>query len=63
MYELKIFESGQSARDYRHDNGTGGWIFVPEDRSAAILFPPYMAPSDIFRHDIIRGLSGNLLGA
>lgn len=65
MFTRKIieFNRAQDARDYRHENGTGGWIFVPEDTGRAVLFPPDMAPSHIFNHPMTRGRSGDLIGA
>lgn len=68
------FPTAQAARDYRHEYGTGGWIFAPDglddeaerhrmpDRHKAILFPPEMSPADIFRHPITHGRSGDLIG-
>ena len=44
MNNFRTFPSAQAARDYRHANGTGGWIFSPDDGGEAILFPPDMPP-------------------
>ena len=70
MQILRTFPTRQEARDYRHEHGTGGWIFspdIPDDNtnlysSESILFPPNMAPIDIFNHPITRGRSGDLIG-
>jgi len=62
METLYTFRSRQDARDYRHANGTGGWIFSADDGSMNVLFPPHYCPSDIFRHPLTRGLSGALIG-
>lgn len=62
MATFHTFASSQEARDYRHTNGTGGWIFVDDETNAAILFPPEMPPSVIFRHPLTAGKSGNLIG-
>ncbi len=57
------FLSVSLARAYRHQYGTGGWIFVPADESEMVtLFPPHMPPSDIMAHKLTRGLSGELIG-
>ncbi len=55
------FVSLQQARDYRHQNGTGGWIFENEATKVAVLFPPYMAPISIFHHPMTRGCTGRLV--
>ena len=59
---FRTFKTKQDARDYRYNNSTGGWIFVPEDGTECILFPPEMAPIDIFHHWITKGKVGDLLG-
>lgn len=56
------FYSEQDARTYRHEQGTGGWIFAPEDPGFAVLFPPRYSPSMIFHHPMVRGMTGNLIG-
>lgn len=61
MVTFRTFRSKQAVRDYRHENGTGGWIFVPDDGSESILFPPDMAPTAIFNHALTAGKSGDLL--
>ena len=62
LYELRYFAGSDDARTYRHENGTGGWIFAPDNGGPAVLFPPHMPPSDIFRRPATRGQSGNLIG-
>lgn len=62
MRQFLTFETAQAAREYRHEHGTGGWIFAPEDGSESILFPPDMAPIAIFHHELTRGRSGKLIG-
>ncbi len=63
MKTYREFSTEQEARDFRAGpNGTGGWIFVPDDKSRAIIFPPDMSPSAIFYHPLVKGLSGNLIG-
>lgn len=57
------FASPQEARDYRHANGTGGWIFAPDDGSECILFQPWVYPALIFRHPMTAGKSGALIGS
>lgn len=62
MTTLLMFDTAQEARTYRHEYGTGGWIFVPEDGGQVILFPPELPPISIFRHPITNGRSGDLIG-
>jgi hypothetical protein len=58
------FDTLAEARTYRHEHGTGGWIFAPEDRDQkAILFPPHMTPVEIFNHRLTSGQSGRLIGS
>jgi hypothetical protein len=63
MNNFRTFPSTQAARDYRHANGTGGWIFSPDDGGETILFPPDMPPIAIFHHPMTRGKSGTLIGS
>jgi hypothetical protein len=56
------FETAQAARDYRHINGTGGWILVCEKTGQATIFPPCMSPTAILNHPMARGITGNLIG-
>lgn len=62
MLTFRTFDTAQDARTYRHEHGTGGWIFVLEGSGLAILFPPEMPPIAIYHHPLIRGLSGALIG-
>lgn len=63
MEKFLTFPSAQAARDYRHEHGTGGWIFAPDAPGESILFPPHYAPSAIFHHPFTTGKSGTLIGA
>src|SRR6185436_995384 len=49
---LRVFTTRQEARTYRHEHGTGGWIFVDDATGAATLFPPDVTPSGIFHHPL-----------
>lgn len=62
MKTFRQFDTSQEARDYRHVNGTGGWILVCDKTGTAILFPPCMAPTAILTHKLARGISGDLIG-
>ncbi len=62
-YSLIVFEIAQQARDYRHTQGRGGWIFEFEGGGPAVLFPPHMTPTAIFRHPLTAGRSGRLIGS
>lgn len=59
MEKFLTFPNVQAARDYRHENGTGGWIFASEDM--IILFPPDYYPMKIFNHPFTKGRTGELL--
>jgi hypothetical protein len=70
MNQYLTFTNEQTARDYRHEHGTGGWIFVPENDKPTfypfhdvILFPPEFSPSAIFNHPFTKGRTGKLIGA
>jgi len=73
MESFKTFPAAQDARDYRHEHGTGGWIFEPDPPAdgvllpapmrASILFPPTYTPSAILFHPFTSGRSGRLLGS
>lgn len=69
---IREFETAQDARNYRHEHGTGGWIFevksaesnrLPYPSGTAWLFPPHMTPSHIFHHPLTSGMTGNLIGS
>lgn len=62
MYALRYFPSAQEAKTYRHEHGTGGWIFEPEGDGDSILFPPHFSPSMIFKHSATKGKTGYLRG-
>jgi hypothetical protein len=69
MNQYFTFPNEQDARDYRHEHGTGGWIFVPENDKPAfypfhdvILFPPEFTPSAILKHPFTKGRTGKLIG-
>lgn len=61
MATLQLFSTAQAARDYRHEHGSGGWIFT--DDEVTVLFPPHMPPAHIFSHPLMKGRSGELIGA
>lgn len=56
------FVTVEEALAYRHEHGTGGWIFAPDDdQGFAVLFPPSMTPTGCFNHPLAIGRSGKLL--
>jgi hypothetical protein len=57
------FPTLQEARDYRHANGLGGWIFADDATGESILFPANLYPAAIFHHPMTRGRSGALIGS
>jgi hypothetical protein len=71
MLTYRTFPTLADARAYRHEYGTGGWIFEPTLPAGAdpdfypmhgcILFPPEFTPSGIFKHPFTVGRSGNLI--
>jgi hypothetical protein len=70
MTLYRTFPTLQEARDYRHANGTGGWIFAPNMPAdvllnyvhhECILFPPEFTPASIFRHPFTVGRDGELI--
>jgi hypothetical protein len=63
VYSIHVFDSAEMARMYRHVNGTGGWIFAGDGGGLVILFPPHMSPASIFHHPMVKGKSGELIGA
>lgn len=61
---ITIFRTEQDARRYRHEHGTGGWIFSPQDKDEdVLLFPPCYAPIQIFHHPMTAGRTGMLIGS
>ena len=61
-YSLKFFRNSDEAKTYRHQYGTGGWIFSPESGDC-ILFPPDLTPTNIFNHVATKGRTGELIGS
>jgi hypothetical protein len=59
----RIFPTLQKAMAYRHEHGTGGWIFEDEQTGEATLFPPHLSPAQIYTHRLTRGRSGRLIGS
>lgn len=59
MQTLRLFKDAPTARNYRRDNGTGGWIF--DSPEMVILFPPELTPTGILNHPVTKGRSGKLL--
>ena len=63
MQKLLVFNTSQEAREYRYENGTGGWIFESDCKGYSVLFPPDVYPTAIFNHPMTKGKSGNLIGS
>lgn len=68
METYRTFTTLDEARKYRHENGTGGWIFAPENDESkfypfhdCILFPASFTPSQICIHPFTAGRSGKLI--
>ena len=62
METFRTFGSVIEAREYRYNNGTGGWIFAEDNDGIVILFPPDHYPSAIFTHPLTKGRNGRLIG-
>lgn len=58
--KLLLFPSALAARQYRHEHGTGGWIFT--NQAMTILFPPDVTPTGVFNHPVTRNHEGELIG-
>jgi hypothetical protein len=68
METYRTFPTLDDARKYRHEHGTGGWIFSPEKDGSqfypfhdCILFPPSFTPSQICVHPFTKGRGGKLI--
>lgn len=60
---IRTFLTVLAAREYRHTHGTGGWIFVPADKSQyVVLFPPGMSRSSIMAHPMCVGIGQFIRG-
>ena len=59
------FGSEAEAVEFRSKNGTGGWIFVPNEKPdqymQCILFDPKFTPSQVLTHIFTAGRSGRLV--
>ena len=56
------FDTLEEAIRYRADEGTGGWIFVCNDKGEATIFPHQMTPSDIFKTGMTSSSGGRFIG-
>ena len=57
------FDNEAEAIQYREDHGTGGWIFVCNDKGEATIFPWNMTPSDILKTGMTSQSGGRFIGA
>lgn len=57
------FDNEAEAFQYREDHGTGGWIFVCNDKGEATIFPPNMTPTDILKTGMTSQSGGRFIGA
>ena len=57
------FDNEAEAIRYREDEGTGGWIFVCNDKGEATIFPRNMTPSHILKYGMTSQSGGRFLGS
>jgi hypothetical protein len=57
------FDNEAEAIQYREDYGTGGWIFVCNDKGEATIFPPNMTPTVILKTGMTSQSGGRFIGA
>lgn len=57
------FDNKAEAIRYRDDEGTGGWIFVCNDKGEATIFPYHMTPKDIFKTGMTSSSGGRFIGS
>jgi len=57
------FDNEAEAIRYRDDEGTGGWIFVCNDKGEATIFPHQMTPKDIFKTGMTSSSGGRFIGS
>jgi len=57
------FDNEAEAIRYRDDEGTGGWIFVCNDKGEATIFPHHMTPNDIFKTGRTSSSGGRFIGS
>jgi len=57
------FDNEAEAIQYREEHGTGGWIFVCNDKGEATIFPPNMTPTDILKTGMTSQSGGRFIGA
>ena len=60
---IHFFDNQEEAIRYRDDHGTGGWIFVCDDKGEATLFPHLMTPSTILLMGWTSSSGGRFIGA
>ena len=56
------FDNLEEAIQYRDAEGTGGWIFVCNDKAEATIFPYQMTPKDIFNTGMTSSSGGRFIG-
>lgn len=60
---IHFFDNEEEAIRYRDDHGTGGWIFVCDDKGEATIFPYLMTPSDILNTGRTSISGGRFIGS
>lgn len=56
------FDNLEEAIKYWDEEGTGGWIFVCNDKGEATIFSHQMTPSDILRTGMTSSSGGRFIG-
>ena len=57
------FDNEAEAIRYRDDEGTGGWIFICNDKGEATIFPHQMTPSHILKYRMTSQSGGRFIGS
>jgi hypothetical protein len=56
------FDTENDALEFRKHHGTGGWVYVCQDKGEATLFPYHMTPTAILLTGTLSSSGGRLIG-
>lgn len=60
---IHFFNTEDEAISYRANQGTGGWIFVCDDKGEATIFPYQTTPGDILKTGWTSSSGGRFIGS